>query len=246
VNLPTFNLKRGNGKAAIAAAGAKGPLNFDAQHEQSRLAQRQADRWLIVGTLVMSTFTVGLLGLPLFLRGLWLQRRAQQSGLSMRPLMVTLIGYSLLLDGAANTIGWCNDLIANHALLTRVLLMTWGNFMDGGYFWHYNELGLGGSGAPGEKAWQIGLIFSLFTMRMAACIGFLQMKRWGHQWLIVGCWFSMVYSIGYITNMTIYGDIRYAGTAFPVIAWWIYNVIWLAPFLAIPYLHTVDREIFSD
>jgi hypothetical protein len=245
VNLPTFNLRRGNGNTAIAAASAN-PLNFDVQHEQSRLAQRQADRWLIVGTLVMSTFTVGLFGLPLFLRGLWLQRRAQQSGLSMRPLMVTLIGYSLLLDGAANTIGWCNDLIANHSLLTRVLLTTWGNFMDGGYFWHYNELGLGGSGAPGEKAWQIGLIFSLFTMRMAACIGFLQMKRWGHQWLIVGCWFSLVYSIGYITNMTIYGDIRYAGTAFPVIAWWIYNVIWLAPFLAIPYLHTVDREIFSD
>ena len=95
MNLPTFNLRRGNGNTAIAT-GDSNPLNFDVQHEQSRLAQRQADRWLIVGTLVMSTFTVGLFGLPLFLRGLWLQRRAGQSGLSMRPLMVTLIGYSLL------------------------------------------------------------------------------------------------------------------------------------------------------
>ena len=30
--------------------------------------------------------------------------------------------------------------------------------VDGGYFWHYNELWLGGSGAPGEKAWEIALI----------------------------------------------------------------------------------------
>ena len=33
---------------------------------------------------------------------------------------------------------------------------------------------------------------------------------------------------------------------FPVIGWWIYDIFYITPFLAIPYLHTVNREIFSD
>jgi hypothetical protein len=52
---------------------------------------------------------------------------------------------------------------------------------DAGYFWHYNELWLGGAAGPGEKALEVGLILTVFTMRIAAAIGFLQMKRWGHQ-----------------------------------------------------------------
>jgi hypothetical protein len=31
-----------------------------------------------------------------------------------------------------------------------------------------------------------------FPMRIAAAIGFLQMKRWGQQWLIVTCWLGVV------------------------------------------------------
>ncbi|HLS00319.1 MULTISPECIES: hypothetical protein [Mycobacteriaceae] len=33
---------------------------------------------------------------------------------------------------------------------------------------------------------------------------------------------------------------------FPVIGWWLYDIFSVTPFLAIPYLHTVNREIFSD
>lgn len=77
--------------------------------------------------------------------------------------------------------------------------------MDGGYFWHYNELWIGGAGAPpGEKAWIIVCILVVFPMRIAAAIAFLQMKRWGHQWLIVTCWFGVIAWFGYILNMTMY------------------------------------------
>lgn len=36
------------------------------------------------------------------------------------------------------------------------------------------------------------------------------------------------------------------GVVFPVLGWWIYDIMYITPFLAIPYLHTVNREIFTD
>ena len=88
--------------------------------------------------------------------------------------------------------------------------------------------------------------FRTSLLRIAAGIAFLQMKRWGHQWLIITCWFGIVIWIGYTFNMTMYADIRYAGVVFPVVGWWLYDIFYITPFLAIPYLHTVNREIFSD
>jgi hypothetical protein len=220
--------------------------SLDDHYEQSRQAQRQADLWLMSGTILMGTLVLGPLGFPLFLRGLSLQIKAQQVGLAVRPVIVTLIGYLVAIDAALNSFGWALDMIAHHSLLNRVVLTAWGNMFDAGYFWHYNEIWLGGASAPGEKAWEIALLPIVFSMRLAAAIGFLQMKRWGHQWLIVTCWFGVVIWIGYVANMTIYADVRYANTVFPVIGWWLYDIFYITPFLAIPSLHTVNREIFSD
>ena len=225
---------------------ARSPTPYDDHQERSRQAQWQADKWLMSGSFFMGTAILGLIGLPLFLRGLVLQVRAQQDGLSVRPTIVTLIGYLVIIDAALNSFGWALDMIANHTLIDRVVLTAWGNMFDAGYFWHYNELWVGGATAPGEKAWEIALLPIVFSMRLAAAIGFLQMMRWGQQWLIVTCWFGVVIWVGYVANMTIYADVRYANTVFPVIGWWLYDIFYITPFLAIPYLHTVNREIFSD
>jgi hypothetical protein len=40
--------------------------------------------------------------------------------------------------------------------------------------------------------------------------------------------------------------VRFAGVVLPVIGWWLYDIFYITPFLAIPYLHSVNREIFSD
>jgi hypothetical protein len=221
-------------------------IGLDDHVEESRQAQRDADKWLISGTILMGTAILGIFGLPLFIRGLFLQRKAQMSGLSVRPIIVTLIGYMVMLDGALNTFGWAIDLMASHTFAARIFLPTWGNMFDGGYFWHYNNLPVGGAGAPGEKAWEVLGIFVVFPMRIAACIGFLQMKRWGHQWMIVTCWTGMLMWVGYVANMTVYADIRFTGVVFPVIGWWLYDIFYITPFVAIPYLHTVNREIFTD
>lgn len=223
-----------------------GPTSADDHTEESRRAQRLADRWLISGTILMGTAILGIFGLPLFLRGLFLQRRAQLQGLSVRPIIVTLIGYMVMLDAALNTFGWAIDLLANHTLVSRIFLPTWGSMFDAGYHWHYNELSVGGAGAPGEKAWEVLGIFVVFPMRIAACIGLLQMRRWGHQWLILTCWTGVLMWVGYVANMTVYGDIRYSAVAFPVFGWWIYDIFYITPFVSLPYLHTVNREIFTD
>jgi hypothetical protein len=189
--------------------------------ERSRLAQRQADKWLISGSILIGTAALGIFGLPLFLRGVWLLRRGQRDGLSVRPMLVTLLGYLVIIDAAINAVGWALDMVANHTLLARVLLTGWGNMFDAGYFWRFNELWIGGAAGPGEKGWEIGLIFTVFTMRIAAAIGFLQMKRWGHQWMIITCWMGVVIWCAYVFNMTMYADVRFAGVVLPVIGWWL-------------------------
>lgn len=219
---------------------------YDDHHEKSRKAQRHADIYLMTGTILLGATILGLIGLPLFLYGLYLQVKAQKEGLSVRPVLVTLIGYLVAIDAAINSFGWSMDMIANHSLVARVFLPTWGNFFDAGYFWHYNELAVGGASAPGEKSWEIACLPLVFSMRIAAAIGFLQMKRWGHQWLVITCWMGVVIWAGYISNMTIYADIRYTGVVFPVWGWWLFDIFYITPFLAIPYLHTVNREIFTD
>ena len=188
---------------------------LDEHMEQSRLAQRQADKWLISGSLLIGTAALGIFGLPLFLRGVWLLRKAQREGLSVRPMLVTLLGYLVIIDAAINIFGWALDLVANHTILARVLLNGWGAMFDAGYFWHYNELWLGGASGPGEKALEVGLILTVFTMRIAAAIGFLQMKRWGQQWMIVTCWMGVLIWCVYVFNMTMFADVRYAGVVLP-------------------------------
>jgi hypothetical protein len=219
---------------------------LDDHVDESREAQRQADKWLISGTVLMGTAILGIFGLPLFIKGLSLQSKAMKEGLSVRPIIVTLIGYMVMLDAALNTFGWAIDLMASHTFAARIFLPTWGNMFDAGYFWHYNELSVGGASAPGEKAWEVLGIFVVFPMRMAACIGFLQMKRWGHQWMVVTCWTGILMWMGYVANMTMYADVRYTAVGLPVLGWWAFNIFYITPFLAIPYLHTVNREIFSD
>src|SRR6476619_7118178 len=219
---------------------------YDDHQATSREAQRKADRWMLPGAILMTTAVLGPIGFPLFLKGMAEQHKALLRGLAVRPMICTLLGYLVIMDSGLNSIGWSLDLIAHHSLVSRTLVTAWGNMFDSGYFWHYNELWIGGAAGPGEKGYVAGLIFTVFAMRVAAAIGFLQMKRWGHQWMIVTCWMGIVIWSAYVFNMTMFADVRYAGVVFPVVGWWLYDIFYITPFLAIPYLHTVNREIFSD
>ena len=61
----------------LAATGG-GSIGYDDHVDESQEAQREADKWMIGGTILMGTAVLGIFGLPLFLRGLSLQRNAQR------------------------------------------------------------------------------------------------------------------------------------------------------------------------
>ena len=224
---------------------------YESLQYESRLTQAEIDKWLFAGAIGMGTLIFGLIGLPVFLYGLYKLNQAINKGLFVRPMLVTLIGYMIIIDAGINTFGWALDLLGNHAFLGRLISIMWGNFFDGGYFWHYNDLAtgnlaFGGASAPGEKSYEVTCIGVVFPMRIAAAIGFLQMKRWGHQWLIMTCWMGVVVWVGYVFNMLVYADVRFANVAYPVVGWWMFDIFYITPFVAIPYLHTVNRELFAD
>ena len=86
------------------AANPMATGSYDDHLERSRQAQRGADRWLIAGMVMMGTLVLGPVGFPVFLRGLALQVRAQREGLSVRPTIVSLLGYLVLIDSAGRTL----------------------------------------------------------------------------------------------------------------------------------------------
>src|SRR6201991_3849255 len=103
MNLPTLNLRRNSSGSATQSPIGSG---LDEHMAASQAAQRQADKWLISGSILIGTAALGIFGLPLFLRGVWLQRKAQRDGLSARSMLVTLLGYLVIIDAAINTVGW--------------------------------------------------------------------------------------------------------------------------------------------
>ena len=102
----------------------------------------------------LETHAVGLIARP---RGVVVVGpcSAERAGTEALDAVNRLAPDLVIVDAALNSFGWALDMIANHTLLARVFLMAWGNMFDAGYFWHYNELWIGGATAPGEKAWEI-------------------------------------------------------------------------------------------
>jgi hypothetical protein len=224
----------------------KSPLNYDDILAQSDSIQKRADTFILIGGAIIGTTVFGLIGLPFFIYGLWLIKNAEDSGLPIRPYVMTFVGALVLVDGFLNTLGTMIDVFANHSLIIRVFEMGWGLTLDAGYAWQFNSLLIGGTSVPGEKSWEIANVFVLFPMRVAAAWGFLRMKRWGLQWLIITCWMGVFAWVGYLFNITTYWEMRFSNVAWPVYGWWLYNIWYITPLIILPYLYTINKEMFSD
>ena len=220
--------------------------SYDEALERSATIQKRADKFILIGGGLIGTTVLGLLGLPFFLYGLWLIKQAEDEGLPVRPYLMTFIGALVLVDGFLNTLGTMIDVFAIHSLIIRVFEMGWGLLLDAGYAWQFNSIWYGGTSAPGEKSWEIANVFVLFPIRVAAAWGFLQMKRWGFQWLVISCWMGVFAWVGYCFNMTTYWEMRFSDVAWPVFGWWGYNIWYITPFIVLPYLYTINREMFVD
>jgi len=226
-------------------SGSAAP-GYDALLGRAADVQKRADRHLIIGSVLIGTMLLGLFGLPFFLYGLWLLYKAEREGLPVRPTIMTFLGYLVLVDGAMNTLGAMIDVLANHSLIVRTFIMGTGLVFDAGYFWQYNTLLLGGASAPGEKAFEVANGVVLFPMRIVAAWGFLNMKRWGLQWMVITCWMGVYAWVAYMWNITTYSEMRFTDVLAPVWGWWLYNIWYVTPFIVMPYLYTINREMFTD
>lgn len=211
--------------------------------------QERSDKWMLAGCVVCGSFIFGPIGLLILGYGFVLLRRAQRSGEAIRPWAVTIIALYCMIDGGANFIGWAIDLFGNDAMLVETFYSGWGKLFDGAYYINYNGQTLGGTGSQlfaGEKALEIGGVLMLFPMRIIAAWGFFKMKRWGHQFMIISSWMYAFFWIVYMAHLSMQFDLRQGASLYGVTGYWAFNLVYMTPFIMLPYLHTVNKEVFTD
>src|SRR5438309_2367576 len=152
----------------VAEAGVDNPL------------MKRADRYLIIGICLAGSWVFGPLSIPFLFVAWRLLNRAQREGQLTRPWAVTILATWCLIDASINFIFWGTDLFMAHdTTLLRTLWSGYAKLFDGAYYIDYNSTALGGTANMSEKAMEFMGVMLVLPMRMAACWGFLKMKRWG-------------------------------------------------------------------
>jgi hypothetical protein len=221
------------------------PTGNDHDTAEARRIQRRSDILIFSGLAALGVGFLMPLGCALFITGLVMARRAHKRGLPMRPFIVTIVAAVMLADSFGNYLGWGLDMFASNSVLARISMMGWGALVDGGYFWQYNNIGIGGAAFYGEKSFEYACLFVLYPIRVAAAIGLFQMKRWALHWSIVSCWLSILWLVPYTLNFTIYYE-RLEHIAFPVYGTWVFGWVYFYPIYVLPWFYTVNKNWFTE
>jgi hypothetical protein len=230
-----------------AKASASPPEPAAPPDAAQRLASR-ADKWYITGCLICGTWVLGPIGAVILIYGLLLMRRAEKAGAKIRPWAITLVGGFILVDTSVNMVAWGFDLFPAHdTLVGRSLWVDYGRLVDGAYMLYHNSTAFGGVADHGEKSVQIAMVVMSMPIKLAACFGFLKMKRWGLQWMIISYWMYFLIWMIYLPNMLFDFPLRYGASGTGVLGFWLLvNVPFLGPLVLLPYLHTVRGEDWEE
>jgi len=204
--------------------------------------------WYLAGCIVCGTWVLGPPGAIMILYGLWLIRKGDKAGFLERPWTILLIGGFILTDTSVNMTAWGFDLFPAHGSdIGRSLWINYGLAVDGAYIFDYNAGGIGGVSDHGEKAIQIAMVTMAMPIKLAACWGFLNLKRWGLQWMIISYWMYFLIWMIYMPNMLLDFDLRYGASDFGVFGFWLLvNIPFLGPLVLLPYLHTINTRRWTD
>jgi hypothetical protein len=205
-------------------------------------AVKNADRWLIAGASLLGTMIFSPAGLIILIIGFIKSARARRDGEFVRPTAVTLFGMFAMCDAAGSAVGWSLDIWAGHARLVQWGLNGWGRLVDGAYYLDYNQTWLGGTAGAGEKGWIVFCALTVFPARMVAAYGFLKLKRWGYQWMIMTSWAYVFLWLGYLVNMLANFPQRQGATIFGVTGWWVFDIFYMTPFVLLPWLYALDKR----
>ena len=124
------------------------PLRSTSTTEEPE-AQSKADKWMIGGTIIIGTGILGFFGFPIFVGGsACCARRRAKACRCGRSSHADRLPRDHGLRAQQHGLG--DGHREPHAGQPSGP-SSWGALFDGGYYWHYNELGIGGAGAPGER-----------------------------------------------------------------------------------------------
>lgn len=195
----------------------------------------------------------GTLGLPVLIYGIYQLRKISKLGRhAVRPWHVSVIGAFAIIDAAANFVGWSFCTFAARTGVGWSFLRDgYGFGFDGFYHVDYGStFMINGVAGPGEQAFIFMAMFVLWPMRLCAAWAFLKMKRWGFRWMITTTWMLVLFWVGWTTNGLMYFDERFGAIgdpAFGYLGWWLFNSVYiLGPVVMVPYLYTVNKELWSE
>jgi hypothetical protein len=86
----------------------------------------------------------------------------------------------------------------------------------------------------------------MYPMRIAAAWAFIKMKRWGLQMMIVTSWMYVAFWMAYVANLYQDFDARMGASDWGNLGIWFILIVYATPFVILPYLYTVNKELFAD
>jgi hypothetical protein len=208
---------------------------------------KKADRWLFATIVLGGSWAFGIFMIPTAIMTCIYLNRAQKAGQLTRPWAVTIIGAFVLIDSSINFFGWGTDLLWSHQTsLMQTLWPGYGKLVDGAYYIDYNGGPMGGLANYSEKTLEVLGVLVMYPLRIASCWAFLKMKRWGLQGMIVTSWIYVAFWFGYVANLYQNFDSRIGASDFGNLGIWFILVVYATPFLIMPYLYTINRDLFAD
>lgn len=208
---------------------------------------KKADFYLVLTICIAGTWAFGVLAIPFAFVTYYYMSKAQAAGQLTRPWSVTIIGAFTMIDATVNFTGWGTDMLWSHN--TAIMQTVWpgyGKLVDGAYYIDYNATPLGGLSHPSEKTLEYMGVLGMYPMRIAACWGFLKMKRWGLQGMVITSYMYVIWWMAYVVNMYNDFDARMGSSDWGVLGTWFIILPYASPFLIMPYLYTINRELFAD
>ena len=209
--------------------------------------QKRIDRLLLIGSLLCGTMVLAFPGLFVLWKAYKLHKEGLARGEQLRPAIISVVAVTSLVDAFVNFLIWGVDLFPTHdTVLGHTLYTGMGQLFDGVYYLGYNTTAMGGTGVASEKALEIAGVLLLYPMRLVAAWGFLRMRRWGYQYLMVNNWIYAFFWMTYIAAFSHEYSWRFPHTLFGTALIWSLYVFFTYPFMMIPFQHLAYKHHWID
>lgn len=213
---------------------------------ESVFGQSKADRYMLIGILLSGLVVTLPIGLPMVFYGLHLESRRCREEKSKRPLALAALALWGILNGLVNLYACSTILFASDNWFVKKSFEYYGTMIDLRYWaYGFNTAAWPGPAERFEMDLYIvgmGLFFPMYTV---ANYGLFQLKKWGYTWAVISAWIGIFFTFFYVTDHTLAGNKNILEVSAPIWGWWIMNGAYLTPFFAVPYLQTMNREVFE-